>query len=181
MDADSLFWALSTLPQVNAALIAFVGFLVQDSLTKIDARCAMIENLIKDTPFDAVKLFLLGLNKNDTRGLALKTMDGAKMMKALIAEVDKRTTIAQAGGGHLEADIAIWKPLNQWREETRRRLRIFLFVNLCVLILSLVLLPFSKFLASYATVASPAWLLISLLAMLSTAAMVYQILWRPRP
>ncbi len=47
MDADSLFWALSTLPQVNAALIAFIGFLVLDSLTKIDARCAVIENLIE--------------------------------------------------------------------------------------------------------------------------------------
>ena len=181
MDADSLFWALSTLPQVNAALIAFIGFLVLDSLTKIDARCAVIENPIKDTPFDVVKLFLLGLNKNDTRGLALRTMDGAKMMKALIAEVDKKTSIAQAGGGHLDADIAIWKPLNQWREETVLRLRLFLIVNLFVLTLSLLLLPFSKLLASYAILVRPAWLLISLLALLSTAAMIYQIFWRPRP
>lgn len=180
MDADSLFWALSTLPQVNAALIAFVGFLVQDSLSKIDARCAVIEDLIRNTPYNTLKLFLLGLNKNDTRGLALRTMEGGKMMKALLAEIDRGMNIAEFGG-HLQADIDIWRPLNQWREETRRHLRIFLIVNLSVLTLSLVLLPFSKFLESYAAGAGTAWFVISSLAMVSTATMTYQVLWRLRP
>ena len=180
MDTESLFWALSTLPQVNAALIAFVGFLVQDSLSKIDARCAVIEDLIKNTSDNALRRFLLGLNKNDTRGLALRTMDGGKMMKGLLAEIDRGTNIFEFGG-HLQADIDIWRPLNQWREETRRRLRIFLIVNISVLSLSLVLLPFSKFLEPYAAVTGTGWFLIASLAMLSTATMAYQILWRPRP
>jgi hypothetical protein len=107
-------------------------------------------------------------------------MDGGKMMKALFAEIDRGSNIAEFGG-HLQADIDIGRPLNQWREETRRHLRIFLIVNLSVLTLSLVLLPFSKFLDSYAAVAGAAWFLISSLAMLSTATMAYQVLWRPRP
>jgi hypothetical protein len=47
LDLDRLFWALSTLPLVGAALIDFVGFLVLDTMSKIDQRRKVLEEHIR--------------------------------------------------------------------------------------------------------------------------------------
>ena len=47
LGVDPFFWALSTLPQVGAALIAFVGFLLLDSMSKIEQRCKVLEEHIR--------------------------------------------------------------------------------------------------------------------------------------
>lgn len=47
MDKESLYWTLSTLPQVCSALVAFIGFLVLDSLREIENRRSGIDDQLR--------------------------------------------------------------------------------------------------------------------------------------
>jgi hypothetical protein len=180
MSEESLYWALSTLPQVTAALIAFVGFLALEVLSKMDARCGLIEDLIRQTPDHKLKLFLLNLTPSDTRGLGIRTISGGEMMKSIIRAIDEGSLAAEALG-HLTADIMIWTPLNEWREKTRLRLKVFVCSNLAITIACLLLLPLSPILASYYLMASISWLVMITWVGFSAGILLYRLFWRWKP
>jgi hypothetical protein len=47
MSEEALYWVLSTLPQVSAAFVAFIGFLALQSLVEPYRRCAQLEDVCR--------------------------------------------------------------------------------------------------------------------------------------
>jgi len=177
---DSWFWALSTLPQVGAALIAFIGFLVIDSMSKIDSRCQQIEA--------EVRTWVLreagqppSLVHGDPTGLGIKTMRGDRLIKEIRSSCISNANYAKRWGSGAKSWLDIWEPLNNWRENIRCYLKWFVAWNLFVMLTSLVLLPFGNALSSASAIVGVVWTATSLSVVVSTAVMVYQILIRPQP
>ena len=176
MNAESLYWALSTLPQVGAALIAFIGFLVLDTLGEISRRCGIIENYVRDHIGSHP---LEGVQRDVYFGYQL--VRGEVLMEALEKEASKPGATEKLGTGAC-ASVGPWKPLGQWRKTTRRLLQLFVGWNLLVMGVSLALLPLSETLAaSYGQIAWQAWLAVITTVVASAVVVIWQVLLRPQP
>jgi len=175
LDVDRLFWALSTLPQVGAALIAFVGFLVLDSLSKIEQRCKVLEDHIRRWAKDYSEV--LGKIGHPTEmGVRVILFDKlVEIMRTL--HVERKIKLVSAH----EADLDSWQPLDNWRKGTRRRLIFFASLNLGLMTLSLGLLPFAKNFAPYSLTFGIMWCLGALLMAASTLWMLGRIFFRSQP
>ena len=179
-DGDSLYWAFSTLPQVSAALVAFIGFLALQSVLEISARCSAIE---EDT-----RQFLL-MNRHRLReGSVLsavpvgeiRTMWGVRLMNRVLEHLSGEDTKQSNTAGSLQSYINIWQPLHDWRQRLFRVLVVFIGWNLLLMVVSLCLLPFSSGLTSVPGVGG-AWVFACLSTVATTVVMVYEALFRSRP
>lgn len=177
---DSWFWALSTLPQVGAALIAFIGFLVIDSMSKIDSRCREIEAEIRKWVLREAGQ-PPSLVQGDPTGLGIRTMRGDRLIKEIRHACMSSPDYAKKWGSNAQSWLDLWEPLNKWRENVRCYLTWFVGWNLFVMFLSLLLLPLSNALSGASAIVGVVWAVTSLSVVVSAAFMVYQILIRPQP
>lgn len=175
LDVDPFFWALSTLPQVGAALIAFIGFLVLDSMSKIEQRCKVLEEHIRQWAKDYSEV-LEKIGHPTEMGVRVILFDKlVKIVRTLHIEGKIKLVSAH------EADLGSWQPLDDWRRGTRRRLIFFVCLNLGLMALSLALLPFAKNLAPYSLTFGIVWCLGALLMTTGTFWMLGRIFFRPQP
>ncbi|MEO7859404.1 MAG: hypothetical protein ABIU05_02995 [Nitrospirales bacterium] len=175
LDVDRLYWALSTLPQVGAALIAFIGFLVLDSMSKIEQRCKILEEHIRGW----AKGFSKVLEKiGHPTEMGVRVIPFGKLVE-IIQTLHSKHEINLVSAH--EADLGSWQPLDNWRKGTRGRLRVFVSLNLFLTALPLVLIPFVENLAPYPLTFGIIWCLSVLLMVASTLWMLWRILFRPQP
>lgn len=175
LDVDRLYWALSTLPQVGAALIAFIGFLVLDSMSKIEQRCKILEEHIREW----AKGFSKVLEKiGHPTEMGVRVIPFGKLVE--IIQTLRSAQEIMLVSPH-EADLSSWQPLDNWRKGTRGRLIVFVSLNLFLTALSLVLIPFAENLAPYSLTCGIIWCLSVLLMVACTLWMLWRILFRPQP
>jgi hypothetical protein len=133
MDENSLFWLLSTLPQVSAALVALIGFLALQRLDQLSRRKSQLEVQATDLvvtrhprkpPFDQ-----LGT-------LRIQGMTGSEFMTTL-RQASRDTPEYQSFSWYCDK----WEPLDTSGKAVRNRLRSFALRNLVVICAALTILP----------------------------------------
>ena len=175
LGVEHLFWALSTLPQVCAALIAFVGFLVLDSLSKIEQRSKVLEENIRGWAKGYSKV-LEKIGHPTEMGVRALLFDKlVKIIRTLHIEGEIRLVSAH------EADLDSWQPLDNWKKATQVQLVYFVSLNLSVITLSLVLPPFARKLAPYSWTFGIMWCLSALAIAASTLGLLGRTVFKPQP
>ncbi len=146
VDDQSLYWTLSTLPQVCAALVAFIGFLILQSLDEPTRR--------REFFYSECRGYVLanGTTQESALHAASKNiifgMEPATFMAHFELAVQKRQLKGGvpewAGDYHLR-----WSETNRYIERARARLAKFVTLNLVVILASLLLLPIVPKIADY--------------------------------
>lgn len=133
MDKDALYWLLSTLPQVAAALVAFVGFLGLQRIEQISQHKASIERRARgfDSSIYEKGKFKTGQQRD------LELMSGVEFMLTLKASLPD----IPDNGWH-KYYCNEWTPLYERVEKLQKQLNFFALKNVTVIVISLVALPF---------------------------------------
>jgi len=143
MDKEALYWILTTLPQVAAALVAFIGFLALHSLDEPLRRREEIEHLTrKDLREQRAKAYDDFLKKNkEMTNIAynlLYSISGYELMKA----VDLWLRSITADIGPVKHNLATWTKLNQRIRETYRVMAVFVVLHLVIIAACLAMIPY---------------------------------------
>lgn len=143
MDKEALYWILTTLPQVAAALVAFIGFLALHSLDEPLRRREQIENLTrKDLREKRAKTYDDYLKRNQKmRNIAYDLLDsisGDELMKAV--DLWLRPIVADIGP--VKHYPATWTKLNQRIRETYRVMGVFVALHLVIIAACLAMIPY---------------------------------------
>src|SRR3990167_7281168 len=114
MDKEALYWILTTLPQVAAALVAFIGFLALHSLDEPLRRREQIENFTRsDLREKRAKTYDDYLRKNQKmRNIVYNLLDsisGDELMKEVVSWLQP----IEADIGPVKHYPATWTRLNQ--------------------------------------------------------------------
>jgi hypothetical protein len=152
MDNETLYWILSTLPQVSAALVAFIGFLALQSLEEPSGRRTEFEAKTRrfcDDYFaqrewaDLVEknLFTIQVMSRDELSMFIDSI----LLKALFSETWKSRTDTL----HLHGYRNEWKRIDQQINRTQKRLTVFVSFHLVVIVVTLSLIPFIESLKSF--------------------------------
>jgi len=200
MNSETLYWILSTIAQVNAALIAFVGFLALSVLNTLNSgreemKELCIRNIIDHnisefrTALEQIGLTELFPQRNETY---YRSMPPDEFMNRLIKAQEKGKELAAADYmiGTLEKITGESKfsyltyPLFRWRSLTARRQGLsrnlvdYLGLNLAILLFSLISIPLVPIVV---VIPGLIWVLVvvSFSIALSTAIMVYQTVLGP--
>jgi hypothetical protein len=168
VDTDSLYWALSTLPQVAAALVAFIGFVVQQRIAEVEARAAPLEKYIRESvsrlPFPET------LTKNDPTGIGVRSVERGKLIRELRRFFAEDARHAQRWGSAISS-LDLLEPLHEWTAESRIAVIRFTIWNLFIIAASLALLPFSSRLAG-ADIAVYTWLSLCVSVVVTSGFMI---------
>src|SRR5438128_7587923 len=137
MSAETLYWILSTIPQVSAALVAFIGFLVLSILDEPSRRRQEFENLTRQEIREKTEFTLPSYQRFKEVGEQIHVIPGDKLMEMvgpLLSQPPRLT--------HLERYQDGWQRLNRWIKRTRGLLLVFIFCQLVIIAASLGLIPF---------------------------------------
>jgi len=180
VDRDSLYWTLSTLPQVSAAYIAFVGFLALESLKEPLRRQAEMENLTRRQLLDWLNLpplgaLVIGMFPTFQE---VRSTPGDDLMEK-IGHLLKDQKIPQMAA--FDEYYLVWIGANNWIRRQRGLFSVFIIINLAICLISLSLLPNVRALeGTRPGCFALAVMLAALFMILSTGWMVYHVVTRPR-
>lgn len=173
MDKEALYWVLSTIPQVSAALVAFIGFLVMSSLDEPTRKRERFENLVRQD-------LMQKLETTNTIYKRFAEVGKIEVMPAdtLMDKIEFLITMSPPIE-HLQKYHVGWKPLNQWVKKVRRWLGAFVFCHLFIIAGSLCSLPFSPSISGLPYILFAIIVCIVVLAV-SSGVMIFTALYRPR-
>lgn len=130
MDKESLYWALSTLAQVSAALVAFIGFFVLNAISEVAKAAGEIAEDAKEF------VIRYGHTQGGTSRLSL-------LSESEIVALSDRKFMAYAaetqgsiGTVNIGAQLKAWTPLDGKIREAQRVLIVFIGWNLTIICLS---------------------------------------------
>jgi hypothetical protein len=168
MDREALYWVLSTLPQVSAAFVAFIGFLTLlglDEPLKLKAdRVAYLRSFVKENfhSLNFERLAKMGLPR-------VSVMTDEELMDALADFF----TSAHALWPYYDSIIK----MNAYIARVRKFLVGFATSHLVVILTSLLLLPFADTLKNYRGMTCLI-VLLTLVTVATSGYMVYEVLIR---
>jgi len=179
MDEEALYWALSTLAQVNAALIAFVGFLSLQSIVEVSDRCKSLEEQTRDYLIRSHHYLKDGALKNMPQPI-YHAIDGVRLMLMAVEELGNADPSQSATVAKVRSYSDVWIKLYPGRGRFSRVLAVFIGWNLFMLVSCLLLLAFGPQTSEISGV-KVAWIVACLTVLGTTLVMVYEALFRPRP
>lgn len=143
MDKEALYWILTTLPQVAAALVAFIGFLALHSLDEPLRRREEIENLTrKDLRERRATTYADHLKGNkkmlDLVYGPLYSISGDELMR----EVDLWLKPIGADLGPVRYYPATWTRLTRKIRETYWVMGVFAVLHLAIIGACLIMIPY---------------------------------------
>jgi hypothetical protein len=142
MDKEALYWMLSTLPQVSAALVAFIGFLALQSLEEPRRRGAEledksrkhVENSYASESWKNFGIFF-EIEVMSSKELAIKI---DSLLDAHRLETPKRGSALEVLRGYRKE----WRIVDQQINGTQRFLKGFVSIHLLVIGGTLSLIPY---------------------------------------
>ena len=167
MDKETLYWVLSTLPQVSAALVAFIGFLALQSLEEPRRRRAEFEGKSRKHVLDYTR----ERGKNFVEPLTwfqievMSSDDLARRIDALASDDDTSTVI-------LRDYRKAWRIADQQINCTQKVLTVFVSIDLLVIGGTLSLIPYIPRLAGYPWI-EEAVVATALLIVVTVAIMIF--------
>jgi len=179
MEKEALYWILSTLPQVSAALVAFIGFLALQSLEEPSRRRRQMEDYCRELVKEPT------LNKNlgkfETLGwYAIEALSSDELM----SEVSSVLKNLQSETGEQGTALAIlrryypeWNTANQKIRKVHKVLTVFVLFHLLVIFISLSAIPYIPNLENASWTAGPT-VAISILMVVTVGIMIFVALER---
>ena len=173
MDKEALYWVLSTLPQVSAALVAFIGFLALQSLDEPSRRRRQMENNCRELVKDWGEFKTLGWAEIET----LSSDELMSKVRAVLKELRSETTEKGTMPAMLRDYYRGWNTADQHIRNGHLVLTVFVLFHLLVIFISLSAIPYIPCLenASWTTGATVA---ISILMVVTVGIMIFVALKR---
>jgi hypothetical protein len=145
MSEEALYWVLSTLPQVAAAFVAFIGFLALQSLVEPYRRCGQLEDSCRQHVGDVNRNVPIG----DFGSLKWFEIDAlpAEILMRNVAKFTKEPNAPaqQQSPGTitlLSTYYREWERLDTQIGTTRRVLTVFVLIHVVLITVCLSLIPF---------------------------------------
>lgn len=175
MDKEALYWVLSTLPQVSAALVAFIGFLALQSLDEPSRRCAQLE--------DSCRTYIQDINRNVPIGkfgeltwFEIDALSPEVLMENVGTFLETPNPAAMQGAPDMEKMLSTyyreWERLDSQTRKTRKALAVFVVFHLLVIGVSLSLIPYIPYLAT-ASWTAVATIATSILMVVTVGIMIF--------
>jgi len=130
MDKESLYWALSTLAQVSAALVAFIGFFVLNAISEVAKAAAQIAEDAKEFVSNFPRTEGGKSKLSQLSELEIRALSDRKFM------VYAGETGGDIGNVNIGAQLKAWTPLDGKIREAQRVLIVFIGWNLAIICLS---------------------------------------------
>ena len=171
MDADSLYWTLSTFPQVSAALVAFIGFLALSSVEESRKRRAQIEKQLKEMLPHIVK---------DVSWLEIEVWSSKQLMERInyILSNPEQTGARQLP--QLREFRDLWSSADRQVRFIERPLICFVLLHLTVILASLGALPYVPLLIGLPYLRKVAILVAVAICATTVHILFVTLLWQPR-
>ena len=168
MDKDSLYWILSTLPQVSAAFVAFIGFLVLWKSDKLMTEKTRIEEIVRQGVLHSNITLKPGLGKVPE----IEAIRGTEVLARLRETVTNPSPEqSKKGFEYYTRALKIWDEADLAIKRLTRTLIIFVVIQLAVILFSLWGLPNTPSLAGV----SLGWVFVTVIAFMvgSTGYMLF--------
>ncbi len=175
MDNEALYWILSTIPQVSAALVAFIGFLALYALAEPSRRKAEVETSARKFIGDTRSNPAMGVNIFTTPPYhRLEVVSGSQLMQKVESFLNEPCSQGTSGV-ELQNYLGTWRELESRIRRVNRLLAGFVAWHLFLILASLALLSNVSLLASVSGL-SVAIIIVALGMVISVGIMVYEAL-----